>query len=83
MSTEDKDFTAWLREVGIRVKRARMQRHLSLRELAAMVGMDPGRISKLERGLEPNISLRRLYKLATALDINIDELLHHSNFKHK
>lgn len=50
---------------------AREAQGLSLRRTAQLSGIDPGHLSKVERG-EKQLSIEALYRLATV--VNLDEL---------
>jgi transcriptional regulator with XRE-family HTH domain/quercetin dioxygenase-like cupin family protein len=61
-------------EVGERLRARRLERHLSLRDLAARLGVSPSLISQIERGLaRPSVST--LYAIVAELDVSLDELL--------
>jgi transcriptional regulator with XRE-family HTH domain/quercetin dioxygenase-like cupin family protein len=62
------------REVGDRLRTARLDRQLSLRALADRVGVSPSLISQVERGLA-RPSVNTLYALARELDVSFDALL--------
>jgi hypothetical protein len=53
--------------IGAAVKRARWERLLSQRALAARSGVDQGTISRLERGLAPGLRLESLAKILGAV----------------
>lgn len=53
------------------LRSAREAKGLSLRATAQMSGIDPGHLSKVERG-EKRLSIEALYRLATVVDL--DEL---------
>ncbi|MFK4100774.1 helix-turn-helix domain-containing protein [Streptomyces sp. NPDC019531] len=50
------------------LRAVRTARGLGLRTVAARAGIDPGHLSKVERG-EKQLSLESLYRLATVLDL--------------
>jgi len=61
-------------EVGERLRARRQERHLSLRDLAARLGVSPSLISQIERGrAKPSVST--LYAIVAELDVSLDELL--------
>lgn len=61
-------------EVGERLRARRLERNLSLRDLAARLGVSPSLISQIERGrAKPSVST--LYALVAELDVSLDELL--------
>lgn len=57
-----------------RIRRARVMRGLSLREVAARAGLSPQAISKYERGLDVPTS-KSLIKLGKALGVGVEYLL--------
>jgi transcriptional regulator with XRE-family HTH domain len=60
--------------MGDRLRAARRRRHLSLRDLAARLGLSPSLISQVETGrAKPSVST--LYAIAQELDVSLDELL--------
>ena len=61
-------------EMGDHLRAARRRRHLSLRDLAARLGLSPSLISQVETGrAKPSVST--LYAIANELDVSLDELL--------
>ena len=62
---------------GNHVKKLRLSRHLSLRELATQCNIDYSDISKIEKGLR-NIQLSTILELSKGLEIHPKELF---NFK--
>ena len=63
-----------LRRVGKNLRARRLELQVSQEELAAMAGLDRTYVSQLERGIG-NPSLRTLSLLATALKMELSELL--------
>lgn len=61
-------------QIGEHLRARRQQRGLSLRDLAARLGVSPSLISQIERG-RANPSVSTLYALVAELDISLDELL--------
>ena len=61
-------------DMGDRLRRARQARGLSLRRLAALVGVSPSLISQVETG-RAKPSVNTLYALANELGISLDVLL--------
>ena len=60
--------------MGERLRAARTARGLSLRVLAARLGVSPSLISQIETG-RANPSVSTLYAIAAELDVSLDELL--------
>ena len=61
-------------EVGALIRKARLRQAMSLRSLAAEVGLSPSLISQVETGkTQPSVST--LYALSNFLGLSIDELL--------
>lgn len=58
---------------GAKLRKIRKERNLSQEELSKAAGLDRTFVGKIERG-ERSPSLQTISKLATALDINIQEL---------
>lgn len=60
--------------MGDHLRAARRRRHLSLRDLAARIGLSASLISQVETGrARPSVST--LYAIANELDVSLDELL--------
>ncbi|HTU08325.1 MAG TPA: helix-turn-helix domain-containing protein [Trebonia sp.] len=60
--------------LGQRLRAARVQRNMSVRELARQVGCSASLVSQVERGLSmPSVGV--LYSLATVLQCSLDKLL--------
>lgn len=57
-------------DIGKRVKELRIQKHLTLKELAGQTGLSTGFLSQLERGLT-NIATDSLTKIAVALGVEL------------
>ncbi len=60
---------------GRRLKAAREKRGFSIRDLAAIAGVDIGWISRLENEQRHNISLHATIRLADALRVTLDALV--------
>ncbi len=60
--------------VGLRLRRARLRRRLSLRRLAQAAGVSPSHLSAIERGISAP-SLSTLQRLTANLDVNLVTLL--------
>ncbi len=61
------------RRFGARIRRLRIARGLSQEALAYRADLDRSYIGGVERG-ERNVSLLNIYRIATALDVDADEL---------
>lgn len=59
---------------GKRVRELRLQKKLSQGKLAKLFDVHPTYISGIERG-KRNLSLKNIEKLATALNVKINELI--------
>lgn len=62
--------------IGERIKRIRLQKGISLTELAEKAGVAKSYISSIERNLQQNPSIQFLTKVANVLHVPIDALLH-------
>lgn len=62
--------------IGDRVKRLRLERKMSLTELADQAGVAKSYLSSLERNLQRNPSIQFLEKIAAVLNVPIDHLIH-------
>lgn len=61
------------REIGARLRRARQERGLTLKQLASRTGLSLSQISQIERA-DSSASLSSLYRLAAALDVRMRDL---------
>ncbi|MBQ3819041.1 helix-turn-helix transcriptional regulator [bacterium] len=64
-----------LLKIGQSVRYLRIKKNLSQEELAYRAELNINSISTLERGIN-NIKIKTLYKIAEALNVDIDEILH-------
>jgi transcriptional regulator with XRE-family HTH domain len=63
-----------LKEVGTRLRRARQQQHIGLRELARRIGVSPSLISQVETGKsEPSVST--LFAICSELGLPVNEIV--------
>ncbi|MCT4567446.1 helix-turn-helix domain-containing protein [Bacillus thuringiensis] len=67
--------------IGERIKRLRLQKGISLTELAEKAGVAKSYISSIERNLQKNPSIQFLEKIAAVLQIPVDTLLHDETTK--
>ena len=61
-------------KIGQSVRYLRLKKGISQEELAFKSNLNPNSISTLERGLN-NIKIKTLYKIAEALNVQVDEIL--------
>ncbi|MFD0693918.1 helix-turn-helix domain-containing protein [Paenibacillus sp. GCM10027628] len=61
--------------LGKRVRKLRMERGLSLSELAEAAGVAKSYLSTIERDIHSNPSVHLLNKIAVALDVSLKQLL--------
>ncbi|MDX8362023.1 MULTISPECIES: helix-turn-helix domain-containing protein [Bacillaceae] len=61
--------------IGERVKKYRLQKELSLTELADRAGVAKSYLSSLERNLQSNPSVQFLEKISMVLDVSVNSLL--------
>ena len=64
-----------LKNIGIRIKDCRRQKHLTQEEFAEMIDVSPHYIYEIERGLK-TMSLHTLDNIITTLEISADYLLY-------
>jgi XRE family transcriptional regulator of biofilm formation len=62
--------------IGERIKKYRLQREMSLSELAEKAGVAKSYLSSIERNLQSNPSLQFLEKIASVLGVSVNTLLH-------
>jgi transcriptional regulator with XRE-family HTH domain len=65
---------------GVKVKKLRREKGLSIRELAEQVGMDFTRLGKIEQGLRPPPEPELIARLAKVLDVDVFELIEAADF---
>ena len=63
-------------QIGAKMKACRQEKGLTLKQLSDMVDLSVGFLSQAERGLA-TISLNSLYRLATALEVDVSFFLTH------
>ncbi len=61
--------------VYIKLREIREMRGLSLKELADLSSVDKGHLSKIEAGITKNVGINTLIKIATALHVDINDLI--------
>jgi XRE family transcriptional regulator of biofilm formation len=61
--------------IGDRVKNLRLQKKMSLSELADQAGVAKSYLSSLERNLQSNPSIQFLEKIASVLNVPVDHLI--------
>ncbi|EKN63668.1 transcriptional regulator SinR [Neobacillus bataviensis LMG 21833] len=62
--------------IGDRVKKFRLEKKMSLSELAEQAGVAKSYLSSLERNLQKNPSIQFLEKIAAVLNLPIEHLIH-------
>ncbi|WP_141430593.1 helix-turn-helix domain-containing protein [Bacillus sp. 03113] len=61
--------------IGDRVKKFRLEKKMSLSELAEQAGVAKSYLSSLERNLQTNPSIQFIEKIATVLKVPVDSLI--------
>ncbi|MCL6571751.1 MAG: helix-turn-helix domain-containing protein [Bacillus sp. (in: Bacteria)] len=62
--------------IGDRVKKFRLEKKMSLSELAEKAGVAKSYLSSLERNLQQNPSIQFLEKISTVLKLPVESLIH-------
>lgn len=62
-------------KIAENVKRLRSEKELSLEKLARLADLSLNTIVKIENGVNRNPTIETLTKIATALEVGVDELL--------
>jgi XRE family transcriptional regulator, master regulator for biofilm formation len=62
--------------IGDRVKKLRLEKRMSLSELAEQAGVAKSYLSSLERNLQRNPSIQFLEKISSVLNVPVDHLIH-------
>ena len=62
--------------IGDRVKKIRVEKKMSITELAEKAGVAKSYLSSLERNIQVNPSIQFLEKIAGVLNVPLDSLLH-------
>lgn len=62
--------------IGDRVKKLRLEKKMSLSEVADQAGVAKSYLSSLERNLQRNPSIQFLEKIAAVLNVPVDRLIH-------
>lgn len=68
------EFENFLKNMGLQMKFARMKKNMTQANLAEILSTHENNLSKIETG-KKNISMKTLYKIATALEIEPQKLL--------
>lgn len=61
-------------QIGTKIKSVRKIKSISQERLALLCNIDRSYIGRIERG-EVNLTVEKLYEIATALEVDIKELL--------
>jgi XRE family transcriptional regulator, master regulator for biofilm formation len=64
--------------IGERVKQLRLEKKMSMSELAEKAGVAKSYLSSIERNLQTNPSIQFLEKISTVLGVSVDHLIHNS-----
>ncbi len=70
-------------DVGERIKKHRINKNISITELAVKANVSKSYLSYIERGLQKNPSLQVLSRLAKTLNVSLEELTGQSFSKHQ
>ncbi|MFC0216477.1 helix-turn-helix domain-containing protein [Paenibacillus chartarius] len=62
--------------IGKRIRELREQKRMSLSELAAKADVAKSYLSNMERDIQKNPSIQFIEKIAAALDVSMDLILH-------
>jgi XRE family transcriptional regulator, master regulator for biofilm formation len=69
------------RMIGKRIHKARLEKELSLSELADRAGVSKSYLSYIERDLQNNPSIQVLSRIASVLGLDVESLLHEESSK--
>lgn len=61
-------------QIGVKIKSIRKIKAISQEHLALLCNIDRSYIGRIERG-EVNLTVEKLYEIATALEVDMKELL--------
>ena len=67
------DYESFLRELGARVKKLRLDRGLTHRQMISVHGFHLNQLHRIESG-EP-VSVQTMLKLCSAFDLTLDQLV--------
>lgn len=67
--------------IGERVKQLRLEKKMSLSELAEKAGVAKSYLSSIERNLQNNPSIQFLEKIAKVLNVSVDYFIHDDSDK--
>ena len=65
-----------MESIGTRIKSIRTKRNITLSELAEEAGVAKSYLSNVERGIQSNPSIQFIEKMAAALKVPVQTLLH-------
>ena len=61
-------------EIGKKIRSIRLERNMTIAELANAIDSDPGNVSRLETGKQKSFTEQQLRKIADALSISVLDL---------
>lgn len=64
-----------MNDIGARIKKLRLQKNISLSELAEAAGVAKSYLSNVERGIQSNPSIQVIEKIAGSLQVPAHDLL--------
>lgn len=67
------------REIGLRIRYYRKEKHMTQEKLAEICNLHPTYIGQIERG-EKNATIESIYRVATGLNIPLSKLLENIEF---
>lgn len=74
MATKKKTTEDFIEAIGDTIRKAREQKKMSQKELAAAIGVDPTQYNRIELG-KSTPGLKTVAKIAKTLDVTVDDLI--------
>lgn len=74
MATKKKTTEDFIDTIGDTIRKAREQKKMSQKELAAAIGVDPTQYNRIELG-KSTPGLKTVAKIAKTLDVTVDDLI--------
>jgi XRE family transcriptional regulator, fatty acid utilization regulator len=67
-------FKTEVKNLGIRIRKIRKSRKLTLQQLGDLTGIGKSNLSRYENAKAPNIEYLTIFTIAKALDVSVSEL---------
>lgn len=69
------DYKILLKQIGVNLSRARLEKGVSQRELGRVASKNPSMIAKVEKFAPADISMRNVYEVARLIPVSLGEVI--------